>query len=77
MFAPKPFARFHALMSLAVAAMHAGKAATMSQAISMSGGYQSRGKRASKPHDNGGTRAFQRSAQKKRNQQRHRRACRG
>jgi hypothetical protein len=66
-----------ALAAGAYAAMPGVKAASQEHAYSMLGGYRSRGKRKTKTHDNGGTRVAQRAAQKKRNQARHRRACRG
>lgn len=59
------------LFALAIAALGAPAA------LNQLGPYEGRGKGRTRRHDNGGTRAHQRAATKRRNVQRHRKACRG
>lgn len=81
----KPFARLHYVMA-AMATMLANQSAhalqglqgdlLRKQAFDAVGGYESNSKTGSRPHDNGGTKAFQRKAMKRRNQLKNRRAHR-
>lgn len=84
MHRPNAFSRATHMM-VAMAALAAGslasmpgvKAVSQEHAYNLLGGYRSRGKRKTRSHDAGGSRAYQRAAQKKRNRVRHRRASRG
>lgn len=58
-----------------IAASMSNNPLMMQAALSELGPYQGRGKGRTKMHVGGGTRAAQRVALKKRNQARHRRAC--
>lgn len=77
----RAFGRFNLLMA-AMAAASAGLTGhnamvARNEAFSSAGGYSSHGKRKTKTHDGGGTAAFRRGAKKRRNQLRHRAACKG
>lgn len=75
----RPFARaaqMFAVIAAAVQLYGVGTVALAQAVISDIPEYRSRGKGKARRHDNGGTRAFQRAATKRRNVARHRKACR-
>lgn len=66
-------------MGLAAAsgmAVGGGRIQAVTEAMPREMPSPSRGKGKSRSHDGGGTRAYQRAALKKRNQAKHRKACR-
>ena len=74
-----PFARARMLVAAigAIVAAAGGNAIAAQAQLANLAPYEGRGKGKTKRHDRGGTASAQRAAQKRRNQQRHRKACRG
>lgn len=71
--------RFAVLMATVAAAIASVPHMSRAEAVNLSGGYASRGKRKTKTHSGSGNGASvsQRAATKSRNRAKHRAACRG